>query len=407
MDVNLNDYNKVRILSNGSTSKVYLYEHKETKNPIIFKSYCVNGFKNSDTSHCFIQESSKLFSLYHPCILPIEGIVYDEKKSRILLGLKFASNGTINNECIGNLSITSKYCISLGIASALKYIKQKGVLHGKLSPNHVLLDNNNLPMICDFSFPKSSSIDVNRFSTISCLPYMSPEIINGSSLESSKSDVFSFGLILYELLTNQSPFDKSASPIQQAHSFSQGNRPPIPDTLNEFCRNLIINCWSNDPRDRPSPEELFQTLVENPKLFINDNDIKLAREYAKVLLDYDRDRVLSELGDPSGAYGYGKVLFNMSKSHHYSVLALERIEFAAKRNINQAVTFLDGLKTKTSDLVLVDNHIETKDLKVHCPELVKAASLGNIEQIKSLLIEDADINTQNDEGVTFLIMIVL
>jgi serine/threonine protein kinase len=80
---------------------------------------------------------------------------------------------------------------------------------------------------------------------------MAPEVLE-SSLYSEAGDVYSFGIILWQLLTRQQPFPKLRLKEEVKRAVLAGDRPPIPSNCPPLLKELIENCWKKNPKDRPT-----------------------------------------------------------------------------------------------------------------------------------------------------------
>jgi serine/threonine-protein kinase len=153
-----------------------------------------------------------------------------------------------------------------GIALAMRFVHFRGTVHRGLSPDNILLDWDWTVRIADFGH--SASLDVPpliRPDAPVDLPsldfrYLAPERYDGTFR--CASDVFAFGLILFEILTGQPAFPESLSRWQIAFKFAvEDARPEIPVFVSAPVRKLIEDCWSADPDDRPTFAEIVDRLA--------------------------------------------------------------------------------------------------------------------------------------------------
>jgi serine/threonine protein kinase len=109
---------------------------------------------------------------------------------------------------------------------------------------------------------------------------MAPEMYEEGGYD-YKVDVFSFGLVLYEMLTNEAVFGSNLSPHQIMHRAIKGKRPTVPDGLPRFVRDLIVSCWSADPSSRPSFSDIFDILRRYDYLITDEVDSSAVRIYVE------------------------------------------------------------------------------------------------------------------------------
>ncbi|GEM_PF-5942682 len=150
------------------------------------------------------------------------------------------------------------------VADGLAYLQDKGVLHQDIKPANILLmDVNGLQryVIADFGVSTSLRSNVLRQTEMmqrtesSFAPaYASPEQLNGQV--GKKSDIFSLGVMLYELSCGALPFQHTGMTPGQA--INEGyNMSPLPDVFTQRFKRLIAICLSKDPKHRPSPMQLL------------------------------------------------------------------------------------------------------------------------------------------------------
>lgn len=161
----------------------------------------------------FIQEINNLIDLpYHPHIVQIDFIKKDDE------GLPFIFMEYVQGESLRTRLLQKKKCglekekalnIAYQICVGMEHIHNKGkVLHLDLKPENILLDQNGIVKICDFGLAKPSfslTRKNKQFLTSSSLFYESPEIVNHEIVD-TWSDIYSFGIILFELFTGKYPY---------------------------------------------------------------------------------------------------------------------------------------------------------------------------------------------------------
>jgi serine/threonine protein kinase len=154
-----------------------------------------------------------------------------------------------------------------GMVLAMRYLHSRGIIHRDLKPANVLLDWDWIVRIGGFSYSLVADEDgrarppeSDRFEKLSVNPrYTAPECFDGEP--TLKSDVFSFGMILCELLSGQPGFPLKFGPHQFMKMIVLDRaRPAIPDFVGEEVKRLIGDCWKDKPRKRPSFEDILERL---------------------------------------------------------------------------------------------------------------------------------------------------
>lgn len=227
---------------------------------------------NENTRKMIMHEIECHSALSHQFIVGFRG--HMTRTSHYILFIDYVSGGTVSDAISKNpswfKSKEAKAKIICGIALAMKFIHSKNIVHRDLKPQNVLLDDDHLPKICDFG----SSCFFQRIDddvTMSTHPpvtycYEAPELYNEDGKYTNKMDVYSFGVMLYEIITGNFAFRSDMHTVNElrvAGFIALGKRPTIPDNTTEFARRLINQCWAEDPDDRPSFEEICDMLHGN------------------------------------------------------------------------------------------------------------------------------------------------
>lgn len=201
---------------------------------------------------------------------------------------EYAANGSLENLVFNEyktINNSTKMIILYGIAKGMKEIHQENIIHGNLKPSNILLDENNYPLISDIGYKKDCSyqdnVDKDDFL------YSAPEIVlsNGEIDYCKKSDVFSFGMLIYYILTGKKPYDDY--PNMDNNDFigflsrKDSLRLP-PDVPSYFCY-LISLMWKKNSIERPSFSDivnLFDAGIVFPSIRTNAKEMKFYTGYA-------------------------------------------------------------------------------------------------------------------------------
>ena len=173
-----------------------------------------------------------------------------------------------------------------GIAEAMKYLHEHRIINRDLKTPNVLLDSELHPYLTDFGTSKiiDQSIQINQTLQSTTLPYMAPEFIIEPERYSNSFpiDVYSFGITLYELITELPPWPKFTNAFQLFKAVIRGERPEMPPSVPSNWKELITACWAQEPDCRPTFAEICDVLESDE--FVNDSIDKQAFEDYKRII---------------------------------------------------------------------------------------------------------------------------
>ncbi|XP_019352354.1 mitogen-activated protein kinase kinase kinase 7 isoform X7 [Alligator mississippiensis] len=154
---------------------------------------------------------------------------------------------------------------SQGVAY-LHSMKPKALIHRDLKPpNLLLVAGGTVLKICDFG--TACDIQTHMTNNKGSAAWMAPEVFEGSNY-SEKCDVFSWGIILWEVITRRKPFDEIGGPaFRIMWAVHNGTRPPLIKNLPKPIESLMTRCWSKDPSQRPSMEEIVKIMTHLMRYF--------------------------------------------------------------------------------------------------------------------------------------------
>ena len=208
--------------------------------------------KQPNFTERFEREAKAVANLNHPNILPVYEAGQD--KSYSFIGMRYVENARTLKELMAQpLTLTQIGDLIGQIGSALGYAHQQGVLHRDVKPANVLMDSN-WDLLSDFGLAKMTKESVQLTGTgvgIGTPAYMSPEQGQGQKVD-HRTDIYSLGIILFEMLTHQVPH-RAETPI--ATIIKRTTEPmPIPRQLNpnipEGVERVVLKALTRDPVDR-------------------------------------------------------------------------------------------------------------------------------------------------------------
>lgn len=213
----------------------------------------------------FVREGELLQQLNHPNIIRMLDVVEEDGQQSIIM--EYVDGGSLRDllDSEGALAPDKVLDIALPLADALVLAHKSGVIHRDLKPDNVLLDKDGRPKLTDFGLARLLHGNVHltqHGAFLGTLAYMSPEAINGEVLD-ARSDIWSFGVMLYEMLAGERPF--SAEPVSSLlSSILYGPLPDLalvrPDVQQPLTRLLNLILVRERERRLPSMRRLGAIL---------------------------------------------------------------------------------------------------------------------------------------------------
>lgn len=217
-------------------------------------------------------EISILRKLFHDNIVLYYGAYSSEKA--IYIVMEYVENKTLR-EIIKKCKLTNdknykkhlKKRLIAGIASGMEYLHSKNIIHRDLKPENILISSNEIPKVSDFGLSKIL-IENEKMSNsqTGTAPYMAVEILNGEEEITSKVDVYSFGIMLWELYSETEPFlEYKKNNFLMWKKVKEGERPKVDETSENIPIDVmkIINlCWAHSANDRPTFKDLIKMIEE-------------------------------------------------------------------------------------------------------------------------------------------------
>ena len=231
----------------------------------------------------FISEVCSLYRCHHPFIEKFIGFTNKEPYSIIT---ELVSNTNLlyficERQYKKKRTGTTLTRIAMGIASAVAYIHSINIMHRDLKPENILLDDDFYPKICDFGLVREFNKPSYPTFQIGTKYWMAPEVIRCESQYDEKCDVFSYAMILYQMVTGELPYPNLENSAV-LELIADGKRPEIPSDTPTQLRKLIKQCWSDNPHKRPSFEQIYEKFA-NGEVYFNGTDGEEIEEFASFI----------------------------------------------------------------------------------------------------------------------------
>lgn len=282
--LNLHDFTIKEEIGKGALGKVYKIAKTSTGKIYAAK---VSLTEYTDDKKAFTttlkQEISIISQLNHPCILKLIGYspTNFKQESYPVIVTEYAPNGSLENilqlerqSLSPTLWNDTKKLINIyGIASAMSFLHDHDIIHKDLKPSNILEDDYLFPKITDFGLSKinQKNDDKSTPGTKGAPFYIAPE--NWENKDYSKaSDVYSFSMIVYEILTLEEPFKNYSITDYFSKVIQKGDRPEFKSPIAPCYKELIERCWSQNKEERPSFKEILSTLKTKQEFITNGID---------------------------------------------------------------------------------------------------------------------------------------
>jgi serine/threonine-protein kinase len=280
IDSLLGHYRIVSKIGAGGMGEVYLAEDTKLDRKVALKILPSEFAEDKDRMSRFVREARSASALNHPNIITIHEI--GESEGTHYIATEFIDGKTLNEYAKSNhLNFKSALEIAIQIASALDEAHSAGIVHRDIKPDNVMIRENGLAKILDFGIAKLSApleSDAEAATAIKSgtspgmiigtANYMSPEQAKGQTVD-ARTDIFSFGVVLYEMLAGHLPFE-GESAMEMIGAILKDEPKLLPSDVPSEITKIINQCLRKDRTER------YQTTKD---LLIDLKDVKQDLEF--------------------------------------------------------------------------------------------------------------------------------
>ncbi|KAJ6774832.1 SERINE-THREONINE PROTEIN KINASE [Salix purpurea] len=265
------DLEEQKELGSGTFGTVYHGKWRGTDVAIKrLKKNCFTG-RSSEQERLtleFWREADILSKLHHPNVVAFYGVVQDGHGVALATVTEYMVDGSLRNVLLRKdrfLDRRKRLLIAMDAAFGMEYLHSKNIVHFDLKCDNLLVNLKDpqrpICKVGDFGLSKIKRNTLVSGGVRGTLPWMAPELLNGSSNKvSEKVDVFSFGIVLWEILTGEDPYANMHYGAIIGGIVNNTLRPTIPSYCDSEWGILMEQCWAPNPAVRPSFTEIASRL---------------------------------------------------------------------------------------------------------------------------------------------------
>jgi Tol biopolymer transport system component len=250
------------VLGRGGMGVVYRATDTKLTRPVAVK-FLAAAVPDPNVRRRFAREAETTSGLNHPHIVTVLDV--GEHDGAPFIVSELVDGGTLEEWAAKHRSRSWRQSVELltGVADALAAAHATGVLHRDVKPGNILIGSNGYAKLADFGLAKlvggdgaarAASRNTRVGIVVGTVAYMSPEQAAGEPLD-ARSDVFSFGIVLYELLAGRRPF-AAANELEVLKEIQHASPPPLPEAVPETVRAIVEKALEKAPAER------YQTMQD-------------------------------------------------------------------------------------------------------------------------------------------------
>jgi len=269
------------LIARGGMATVYSAQDEKLDRLVAVKVIHPHLSENPVFRDKFFREARMLAKVNHPNLVNI----YDQgdDNGNAFIVLELVKGITLRQALtdFGSLEPEQIIQVSKAVLAALAQAHSNGIVHRDLKPENILLADDGRIKVTDFGLARELTADTDTGSLVGTVAYLAPEVIRRGKTEAA-SDVYSFGIMVFEMLTGQQPF-KGEDPMQVAFRHT-AERVPSAKTVNPAADSKLdqLMLWCTQPQPSARPQNAGEVLE-----WLNSNQIESPKTSATVIMPAD------------------------------------------------------------------------------------------------------------------------
>src|SRR5580698_9368160 len=261
----IGDYEILALLGAGGMGRVYKVRNIISNREEAMKVLLPDFASDHDLAARLVSEIRTLAGLDHPNIAQLRTAF--QTQNQFVMIMEYVEGTTLEKlGSLGKLSVDQVLDYSTQALAALSYAHSRGVTHRDIKPANIMITDHGVVKLMDFGIAKSAgNMQLTRpGTTMGSVYYMSPEQVRGGTVD-ARSDIYSFGVTLYEMLTGRKPFQAETSYSVLNAQLNEAPMPPVqvnpavPQELN----NIVLRAMVKFPDGRFQTADEFRNALKH------------------------------------------------------------------------------------------------------------------------------------------------
>ena len=315
-----NRFRVIRKLGRGGMGEVLLAEDVKLKRNVAVKSILTQALSDTSTKARFLREAQTASQLDHPNICTIYEIYEEDDHDFIVM--QYVDGVTLDQIIkVKPLSISKFLEITLQVCNGMIEANAREIIHRDIKPGNIMVDKKGVVKILDFGLAKfggetaSMHTELNltqKGVVLGTVAYLSPEQASGKEVD-LRSDIFSFGILLFEMLEGKNPFKEEE---QIATLYNVLNKEAVFEKdIPQELKDIVLKCLEKDKKNRYTSFYQLKNDLEQFRLKFSGMKEKAAEEDGTEILDYTgHEALMKEVQKTSDNEGLGDLVYRIKKS---------------------------------------------------------------------------------------------